>query len=220
MYNCVVSLTSWKGRINTVSKTIYSIYEQCKCHIVLTLSTDEFPGKEKELPEDLMAFVNEGIVELLWVKENEKCFKKILYTMEKYKDIPVISADDDCIYTENYVKNLYDHWLTDKKSIWTYKKNTATRIFTFGHGAACLYPPYCFGDNGLKFMKKPAILNTLHDDIYYGILAKKMGIEIKAANDDCEYKPYYFHDEIGALSKGQTVNGLLAIRICMKEIDL
>ena len=216
----IVSLTSWKGRINTVSKTIFSIYTQCNCKIVLTLSEEEFPGKEKELPMDLMTFVNEGIVEILWVKENVKCFKKILYTMDKYREVPIVSADDDCIYTENYVKILYEKWLTDKKSMWTYVIDTATRVFKFGHGPACIYPPYCFGENGLKFIKNPEILRTLHDDIYYGILANKLGIEVKQALADNSHRPYYFHDEIGALSKGQTVDGITAIKVCLKNIQI
>lgn len=216
----IVSLTSWKGRINTVSKTIFSIYSQCDCKIVLTLSTEEFPNKEKDLPEELLDMENEGFLEFLWVEENEKCFKKVLYTLDKYRDIPVVSADDDCIYTENYVKILFDKWLTDKNAMWTYVRDTNTRVYNFGHGPACIYPPYCFKEYGLKFIKNPFIIETYHDDIYYGVLAKKMGIEVKQAVEDNKHRPYYFHDEIGALSKGKTVNGILAIRICDRVIQL
>ena len=47
-----------------------------------------------------------------------------------------------------------------------------------------------------------------------------MGIEVKQAIEDNKHRPYYFHDEVGALSKGKTVNGILAIRICDSEIKL
>jgi hypothetical protein len=51
----IISLTSWKARINTVSKTLCSLIKQCPgFHIVLVLSEEEFPQKEKELPENLM----------------------------------------------------------------------------------------------------------------------------------------------------------------------
>lgn len=50
----IISLTSWKKRINTVSQTIFSLVKQCPgFHIVLVLSEEEFPEKEKELPEEL-----------------------------------------------------------------------------------------------------------------------------------------------------------------------
>ena len=69
----IISLTSWKARINTVSKTIFSLLKQCPgFHIVLVLSEEEFTNKEKDLPEELLYMENEGFLEFLWVKENEK----------------------------------------------------------------------------------------------------------------------------------------------------
>ena len=99
----IISLTSWKARINTVSKTLFSLIQQCpEFHIVLVLSEEEFPQKEAELPENLMMFVENNLIELRWVYKNYKSFKKIFFTMNKYRNVPVISADDDCIYTCNY----------------------------------------------------------------------------------------------------------------------
>ena len=44
----IISLTSWKARIGTVAKTIFSLVKQCPgFHIVLVLSEEEFPQKEK-----------------------------------------------------------------------------------------------------------------------------------------------------------------------------
>lgn len=43
----IISLTSWKKRIGTVSKTLYSLIKQCPgFHIVLVLSEEEFPRME------------------------------------------------------------------------------------------------------------------------------------------------------------------------------
>lgn len=62
----IISLTSWKARIGTVAKTIYSLIKQCPgFHIVLVLSEEEFPQKESELPESLMLFVDNDLVEIL-----------------------------------------------------------------------------------------------------------------------------------------------------------
>lgn len=217
MIPVIVSLTSWKERIKYVSKTIYSIAKYEPYKIVLCLSTEEFVEKEKELPEDLLLFVNNNIVELLWIKENVKCFKKILFTMDKYKTYPIVSADDDCIYTENYIKILYDKWLTNTQSIWTYKR-ASDSIAQYGNGPACLYPPNCFKENGLKFIQNKAILHTWHDDIFYGILAKKMHISIIQVSTDNKHVPYIFHDELKPLHSGITTNGHTARRICMQNI--
>ena len=61
-----ISLTSWKARINTVAKTLYSLIKMCPgFHIVLVLSKDEFPLMEKELPDNLKLFVDNELVEVL-----------------------------------------------------------------------------------------------------------------------------------------------------------
>lgn len=146
----VISLTSWKGRINQVGKVIYSIFKHCPdFHIVLVLSNAEFPLKEKELPQDLLVLLNHNLFELLWVKENYKSLKKVLYTMDKYRDLPVISADDDCLYTCNYAKILYDAWLSDKRAVITTKPSTRFRRTCTQYGECTLHPPYLYGPLGI-----------------------------------------------------------------------
>ena len=76
-------------------------------HIVLVLSEEEFPKKEKELPENLTLFIENELIEILWIYKNYKSIKKILFTMNKYRNVPIISADDDCIYKCNYAEILY-----------------------------------------------------------------------------------------------------------------
>ena len=117
----IISLTSWRARINTVSKTLYSLIKQCPgFHIVLVLSEEEFPKMMDELPEELMLFVDNELIELLWVYKNYKSLKKIIFTMDKYPEIPVISADDDCYYICNYAQELYDKFVETKSDYITY----------------------------------------------------------------------------------------------------
>jgi len=197
----IISLTSWRARINTVSKTLFSLLKQCPgFHIVLVLSEEEFPQKEKELPENLMVFVENELIELLWVYKNYKSFKKVLFTMDKYPEVPIISADDDCIYTCNYAQMFYDKWKTLKN------KNVAIRW-------SC-YPAQ---------MQKPSGASNF----YFGLakyakdmLSKLSDNDIKKSDDDeyfykylkakkfyCTYytksqtKPFIFHDEIKGLHK-------------------
>ena len=203
----IISLTSWRARINTVDKTIYSLIKQCPgFHIVLVLSEEEFPKREEELPERLMLFVENELIELLWVYKNYKSFKKVLFTMDKYRDVPVISADDDCIYTCNYAEELYQGWLKDKMSIQTFH---SCKVTHFQHGPTTLYPPYCFLQYGLEKLNE-TVMNTNHDDVYYGCLANHFGIRI---TDICNKICYTFHDTIEALSSGKTINTLKAKKI-------
>lgn len=194
----VISLTSWKARIDTVSKTLFSLIKMCPgFHIVLVLSEEEFPKKEAELPENLMLFVKSELVELLWVYNNYKSFKKVLFTMDKYKDIPVISADDDCLYEFNYAEMWYNEWLKDKKYIIC---NSIGNKFGFkwGNGPYTLYPPYCFKHFGLGLLRNE-ILNTNNDDAYIGALLTIMKIPIKAMNKRRIIK---FHDNVNGLGDG------------------
>ena len=163
----IISLTSWKARINTVSKTLYSLIQQCPgFHIVLVLSEEEFPKMCEELPENLMLFVENEMIELLWIYRNYKSFKKVLFTMDKYRDVPVISADDDCIYTCNYAQELYDKWL-ENKSFCISMSNS------FGSGFGILFPTFL----DFKPYLNKVFQRTFNDDLFY-----------KTFNDDLFYK--------------------------------
>ena len=200
----VISLTSWKARITTVPKTLFSLLKQCPgFHIVLVLSEEEFPRMMGELPPDLILFVENELIELLWVYKNYKSFKKILFTMDKYRDVPIISADDDCIYTCNYAQEMYNAWDVNKDCIITMH---ACPVTHFQHGAATLYCPHAFCDLGIKFLADATILKTNHDDVYYGCLAETMGIKIIDiwSNVPRSKTPYFFHDDMEALSRGPT----------------
>ena len=107
----IIALTSWKARIKGVGLTIFSILKHCKgFKVVLTLSDEEFPQKEAELPADLQALTKSGVVQILWVHKNYKPYKKIIFAMKAYPDLPIISADDDCLYKYDYAGELYNKW--------------------------------------------------------------------------------------------------------------
>ena len=172
----IISLTSWKARINTVGKTIFSLIKECPgFHIVLVLSEEEFPKKEKELPEDLLLLSK--YFEILWVYKNYKAFKKVLFTMDKYRDVPVISADDDCYYTRNYAEELYNEWIKSKQSCVSYYA-TYENGFLITGGYATLYPPYYFGECSMILnasdKKTEAIIQLYEDDLLYACLRKKL----------------------------------------------
>lgn len=194
----IISLTSWKARINTVSKTLFSLVKNCPgFHIVLCLSEEEFPLKEKELPENLMAFADNDMIEILWCEEDLKPHTKYFYTMQKYRECPIILADDDLIYTENMAEFLYEKWVENKNSIiasrchlmkienmkilpyddweWETKQEKNSKLF-FTSGMGTLFPPNCFS---LTDEDKSKIHDFItQDDVYLNALSRINHVEI------------------------------------------
>ena len=177
----VISLTSWKARIGTVAKTIYSLIKQCPgFHIVLVLSEEEFPQKESELPENLMLFVDNDLVEILWVYKNYKSFKKVLFTMDKYRDVPVISADDDCIYKYNYAEELYTKWYNNKNCIITESHLIHYKdLLIWGSGWGSIFPITFFNCVNLNKLDN---IKASNDDLYYAMICRKFNIPIISLN--------------------------------------
>ena len=190
----IISMTSWKMRILTCSKTIYSLLKQCPgFHIVLVLSEEEFPKMMDELPDNLKLFVDNELIEVLWVYRNYRSFKKVLFTMDKYRDVPVISADDDCIYTCNYAQELYDTWVKNSNCVITYKRFYFNNHY-FQHGPATCYPPYIIDFSKINIMD---FVKDGGDDVLIGYILERKNVKI------IEYKkevPYKFHDCIKPLS--------------------
>lgn len=179
-YKAIISLTTWKKRIETTPKTIYSLIKNCPgFHIVLVLSENEFSTKYAEIPEALKDLEESDLIEILWVKENTKTFKKVIPTMEKYPDIPIISADDGCLYYRNYAEELYNLWLQNKSCVISYNNFGRKGIVFGGGGSGIIFPPSALlGD----FVLTNKIIETGHDDFYYGCITKLKNIQWKFIN--------------------------------------
>ncbi len=213
-----ISLTSWKARINTVSKTLYSLIKMCPgFHIVLVLSKDEFPLMEKELPDNLMLFVENKLIELFWIRPNLKSFKKVLFTMDKYRDVPVISADDDCIYKYNYAEELYNNWYQNKNCCVTYRNLTNFKGSPGNWGAASLYPPYFYKNYGLKCLTNE-IINSNLDDGYYCILRFHLCLKETQINKNPFVYVFLFHTKEASLCSNYLNNNKFCTKI-MNHID-
>jgi hypothetical protein len=189
----IISLTSWRARINTVSKTLFSLLKQCPgFHIVLVLSEEEFPKMMDELPENLKLFAKNELIEILWVYKNYKSFKKVLFTMDKYHDVPVISADDDCNYVKNYAEELYQTYLKFPNDCIAYRKS---RIPFCLCGPATLYTPVLYNTFITKFRAQK--ITNFQDDGFFANVLKEMNKKPIALYDKF---PCYFHDEIRPLT--------------------
>jgi hypothetical protein len=172
----IISMTSWKKRINNVSRVVYSILKGSILpdKIICNLSIDEFPLKEKELPLDLLLFQKTTCFEINWVKENTKAFKKIIPTIQNYFDKPntiVISIDDDMIYPKSFIKDYITALIDNNAYITTTHGNKSKFGNYITTGCACGYKVSFFNSflwEGLN----DEIIKTNEDDVWYTFCLK------------------------------------------------
>lgn len=103
----VITMTSWTKRIQYVAKAIYRFLktQTVKPDIFyLWLAEDEFPNKEKDLPEDLLTICSAFTVQIRWTKYNEYAFKR-WHVYPKHNDDLVISIDDDMVYFNTLIED-------------------------------------------------------------------------------------------------------------------
>lgn len=156
----IVTMTSWKKRIQYVSKTIYMMERQSLIpdKIILNLSTDEFPNKEKELPKDLVLLADSlDNFEIYWVKTNTRAFKKFIPTLGRYfnEDCWILTVDDDYYYNRDYVSMMVE---TAEK----YYPNCITPGICglHPHGYAMIYSPDMFRNETIFKLTVPE-MNTI-----------------------------------------------------------
>ena len=110
----IVSMTSWKDRINTVYQSLKTLQNQTlkPDKIILWLSSDEID--KNSLPEDLK---NGDWYEIHWVDKNLMSFKKFL-SIEQMPNAINITLDDDFLWNNKIIEQLYNNYLvSDKKTI-------------------------------------------------------------------------------------------------------
>lgn len=203
----IISFTSWRARINYVHITLKTLINQIlKCHIVLVLSSDEFPLKEKELPKSLLMLLD--YFEILWVKENTKTFKKVYPTIIKYKDLntPILCADDDCSYKPNFAEEMINHFEKEGRDCFVrygYCRLNKSKLQGVG-GASGLYPPcyfqYCIDYyNKIMLLKDKEVIYNIGDDSN-AIIIKENNLKLSTVHEYDDYSqrvfPYYFNETI------------------------
>ena len=198
----IVTMTSYKGRINNVSRVIYSILNNSlKPHkVVINLSSDEFPDMLSELPSDLLLLYNANLVEIYWVKENIKQFKKLIPTLERYPNDIIISIDDDIYYPSNFIETIYNDYISnDRKNPVTcgYWKHKNYYFGEYSHHGSFSLVTFSMFANVLDEMKS-VLANELWkhiwlDDPFYTYFLLKNNIKyIKSSFNGEQYKNGHF----------------------------
>lgn len=220
----IVSLTSYKPRINDVKYTIYSLLNQNfpPDKLILWLDEDSFPLREENLPRDLLELKNFGLT-IDWC-ENLRPYKKLIPALEKYPDDIIVTADDDLFYQPDWLEVLYNEHLKNPDYViahrayrirlnaqgniypydnW-YKEIVSAQLFYgnfFTSGAGALYKKNFFHNDILKreiFMK----LTPFADDIWFWAMTVLNDTKIKIPSAAQRYLTYV---DIDAQSGGETL---------------
>jgi hypothetical protein len=169
-----ITMTSWYKRIHNVKPVIETILKQTikPYKIILNLCTEDFPNMEEDLPDDLLSLINEhkGYIELYWFIENYKAWKKHLHTLDVVDDNDlIISVDDDHLYPENFIENMYvSYCFYGKQHPVTLNKIVLTHNMWCFNGPATLYRKKDWG-NYKKYLTDD-VLHKCVDDIFIGVL--------------------------------------------------
>lgn len=173
----IVSMTSWKKRINNVPKVVYSILRnKIKPDVIIcNLSTEEFPNKEKDLPEELVLLTEGTCFRINWVKENTKTFKKIIPTLQLYKekDYYLFSIDDDEIYHQDYIETGLKY-LKNNDVVVIAKRTPSNNVW----GGMTCYNSKIFKENFWTALTNEMIKTTL-DDEYINAYLQHYSIKVQ-----------------------------------------
>lgn len=123
----LVSLTSYKPRLETVFLTIESLLAQTfkPDKIVLWLSATEI--KAAELPNSLVNLKARGL-EIRWVDENVKSYKKLVYVAENFSDYHCVTCDDDLMYPSWFLHDLHASYQQHPECISAYRCRAMNKI--------------------------------------------------------------------------------------------
>lgn len=175
----ILACTSWKERIHLLTTTLDSIAKNTILPEVveINLSEEEFPDKEKNLPNELVNYTKLNI-KINWVGKNINTFKKLIPTLIKYKnqDVRIITFDDDIVYDRDFIKKLVEESDNYPESVIS---NNICQGTLFSqqcvNGRATLYKPRFF-TNFLWEGLNPDIINTKEDDLWYSFVLYLTGI--------------------------------------------
>ncbi|MBQ8834509.1 MAG: hypothetical protein IJ001_06250 [Oscillospiraceae bacterium] len=212
----IVSLTSYPARINTVGTVVENLYTQTRLPdaVVLWLAEEQFPNREEDLPNYLRNLMDQGKVTVRWC-DDLKSHKKYFYALQEYSNDLVVTVDDDLLYPEHMLENLYQCYLRHPNAVSTVRAHLmifteagklmpyrdwiqetdvcldepSMQLFATG-GAGTLYPGGIFKK---ELFDKEAIKETclMADDLWLKAMALLSDVPVVVAQEfeDLRYIP-------------------------------
>ena len=202
----IVSLTSYPYRFKKpeMIKCLRSLVRQ-DTNIPYKIVFNVFEDDIKEMPETLVSFIEKNNIKIYHCPLDLRSHKKYYYVMQEYKNLPIITVDDDIVYSKHLVSDLYSSYLKYSKCVsacylyrmafdandklicsfkkWNIKYDKYEPSFrnSFGSGGGTLFPPGCL-DISDKLM--PMIQAYITDD---ELLLKKWLIDAGYPVVKCRY---------------------------------
>ena len=104
--------------METIHQCLDSIYAQSMQpdKVVLWLAEEQFPNREKDLPDRLLEDLDAGRIEVFWC-DDLGSHKKYFYTMQKYPEDIIVTLDDDNIYSPDTLEKLFESYKKFPKAI-------------------------------------------------------------------------------------------------------
>lgn len=174
----IVSMTSWKKRINNVPETIKSILinKTLPDFIVINLSIEEFPNKELDLPKELLKLKANNDIRINWLKGNDKAFKKIIPTLKQYPNDVIIAIDDDFIYPNNFIETFVNqHKETPQYPL----SGNSISIGVQAHCGCASLVKACYFGQYLCDLIDETVIEYGMDDIFYTYCAVLNGVKYR-----------------------------------------
>lgn len=142
----VVSMTSFPARIEYVYLSLSQLFNQTlpPDKIELWLAEPQFPTHE--LPDNLQPLIALGL-EVKFCPEDIKGHKKYFYAMQSHPDSLVITFDDDLIYHEKCIEELYNSYLQNKDCVHCLR---GARITLDSNGAVAPYKEWQLRFKGVE----------------------------------------------------------------------
>lgn len=191
----VVSLTTFPARASSVWMVIESLLDQTHRpgRIVLVLSTEEFP--RRRLPRRLPSLLRRG-VEVLWVEENTRSYKKYAPVRARYPKATIIVVDDDALYQSHLVEALITasavypgavigcrgRHMVQQDEVWApyvtwplVGATTTANVVLTGVGGT-LFPPNLASDPTLTDTMTAMALAPMADDLWFWAANRSGGV--------------------------------------------
>jgi hypothetical protein len=158
-HHIVVSLTSFPARFKTLHYAIKSILNQkMKPDIIFLSLTKSEVKDESELHSSILDLKKYGL-EIFFADENLKPHNKYYYAIKKYPNSVLITVDDDNMYDNHLILDLYNSYLKYPQAV------SARRVHKITNDENMRALPYSKWHYEYKKMKNPS----------YGLLATGVG---------------------------------------------
>lgn len=212
----IVSLTTYPKRIGLIPQVLESLYEQTRMpdEIVLWLAPEQFPEREKELPERLVELSGQGKLTIRWC-DDLKAHKKYFFAMQEYPEDLIVTVDDDLTYSPDTLAVLYNSYLLYPDAVSTVRAHLmvldenrqilpylswiqetdacihepSMQLMATG-GAGVLYPPHLFRK---EFFDQQAIMENspYADDLWLKAmqLASEVPVVVARPHEQLRYIP-------------------------------